>query len=255
MTLPRNTDGLRRARAYRSKSTNGNGPTPISKPYSNRWNATAWTSGGSTGSSGKSRNTPPDCRTPSGSTTPSSTMRSVRTPDCAPSSTTAGAGWAATAIRWHFRATPTPHGPCSPTCPTSRLRLRTSTTAGGATTSAATCSTRRRRRPIRNFTRAGCNTASSPRSSKPIRPKTRASNAASGASPTICSSCATPSACATRWHPIFIMRPARITTRASACAARCTTTIPNRTRRTRRPNSSCSATTFSPRPSPSRWTA
>ena len=107
----------------------------------------------------------------------------------------------------------------------------------------------------RNFTRAGCNTAYSLRSSKPIRPKTRASNAASGAFPTICSSCATPSACATRWHPIFIMRPARITTRASACAARCTTTIPNRTRRTRRPNSSCSATTFSPRPSPSRWTA
>ena len=29
--------------------------------------------------------------------------------------------------------------------------------------------------------------------------KTRASNAASGAFPTICSSCATPSACATRW--------------------------------------------------------
>ena len=58
----------------------------------------------------------PGCRTPSGSTIPSSAMPSGRVPNCGPSSTTAGADSDRIAIRWHSRATPTPRGARWPTC-------------------------------------------------------------------------------------------------------------------------------------------
>ena len=136
-----------------------------------------------------------------------------------------------------------PHGRLWHFCLGSPRRHQMSTMDTGATTSADICFIKTSRRPTPNYICAGFNMECSPRFSRPTPPRTAASCAIHGHSPTISSWCATPYSCAMRSCHTFTMRHAPTTTPAWRCADRCTTNIPRPTKHIMCPSNISSATT------------
>ncbi len=188
LILPRNMAGRKKVKEYLSGCQSRNGLTLISKPCWTRCLMLELTSGGLTGSSGKSPNMCLGFQIHSGLITHSSLMPRRCPLKFVHSSITAGEDWAATAISLLFPVTHMPHGRRLLFCHGSLRLLQMSITDIGGMISEGICSTRTRLLLIRSFMPDGFNMEYSLRYSRHIPPKTAELCGIHGRSRTICSS-------------------------------------------------------------------